>query len=422
MPTVRRIHAGLLVLTILLAGIGPAGAGSSAPPGARPASRPRRAGTPCPGGPADAGRQPRGGDRRGHAAARQLPPRRRLPLAARGPGLDRRRAQHAPGPGRRALRRAGRQRGDPGGPRAFVRGAYGAQIGLDNQEPDFVQLRVTAGYAAVDLRELQPGHTVELDTPGAAFTMERAGYYHAEVSADATTFRTASGRHRDHDALRRRRDPGGREPAGGGLGRRGAPAWRRAPPRRSAPGIGWNYQRTDYLIQPASAKYVPAGVYGGEALDQHGSWRSVESYGSVWVPAGVPAGWSPYTTGRWIWDPRFGWTWLDEAPWGWAPYHYGRWVFVGPYWAWAPGPDRRAAGLRARPRRLPRRPGGGRPPALLGPARLGRAGDPLVGRAALRGRGVVGRLGRAARRQQRGDQSHDHGQRDEHHRLSQREA
>ena len=49
-------------------------------------------------------------------------------------------------------------------------------------------------------------------------------------------------------------------------------------------------------------------------------------------------GWVPYSTGRWIWDPRFGWTWLDDAPWGWAPYHYGRWVFVGSYWAWAPGP------------------------------------------------------------------------------------
>ena len=53
----------------------------------------------------------------------------------------------------------------------------------------------------------------------------------------------------------------------------------------------------------------------------------------------------PYSTGRWIWDPRFGWTWLETAPWGWAPYHYGRWVFVGRYWAWAPGPVRGAAGL-----------------------------------------------------------------------------
>ena len=38
-----------------------------------------------------------------------------------------------------------------------------------------------------------------------------------------------------------------------------------------------------------------------------------------------------------MWDPYFGWTWVDSAPWGWAPYHYGRWVFVSGLWAWAPG-------------------------------------------------------------------------------------
>ena len=190
-----------------------------------------------------------------------------------------------------------------------------------------LQLRVTAGYAAVDRRELQPGHTVELDTPGAAFTMERAGYYHAEVAADTTTFRT----HRGGTATM--------TPSGGAatpvvanqqvvVSGGEAPRVETGAAALLSAWDRWNYQRSDYLIQPASAKYVPAGVYGGDALDQHGSWRTVETYGSVWVPAGVPAGWSPYTTGRWIWDPRFGWTWLDEAPWGWAPYHYGRWVFV----------------------------------------------------------------------------------------------
>jgi hypothetical protein len=83
---------------------------------------------------------------------------------------------------------------------------------------------------------------------------------------------------------------------------------------------------------------VGTNVYGTEALDRYGSWRTVDTYGTVWVPAGVSAGWSPYSTGRWIWDPRYGWTWLDDAPWGWAPYHYGRWVHAGSYWAWAPGP------------------------------------------------------------------------------------
>ncbi len=223
------------------------------------------------------------------------------------------------------------------GPRAFTRAAYGAQIGLDNQEPDFIQLRVTGGYAAVDLRELAPGHTVELATPGAAFTMERTGYYHAEVGPDTTAFRayrggsatmTASGSPATAIATNQQVIVTGTEsPRVETTAAPALTAWDR-----------WNYQRTDYLAQPASARQLPAGVYGAEALDQHGTWRTVETYGSVWVPAGVAPGWSPYSTGRWIWDPRFGWTWLDDAPWGWAPYHHGRWIFVGSYWAWAPGP------------------------------------------------------------------------------------
>jgi len=45
----------------------------------------------------------------------------------------------------------------------------------------------------------------------------------------------------------------------------------------------------------------------------------------------VPAGWAPYTNGRWLWDPVYGYSWVDYAPWGWAPFHYGRWVYNG-YW------------------------------------------------------------------------------------------
>jgi uncharacterized protein DUF6600 len=223
------------------------------------------------------------------------------------------------------------------GPRAFVRASEGTQIGLDNQEPDFVQFRVTAGHVALDLRELTAGQTVELDTPNGAFTVERTGYYHAAVTQESTTFKT----HRGGSATL--------TPAGSGAtpiaANQQVVITGTESPRveiGAAPALTawdrWNYQRTDYLLQPASARYVSPGVYGGEVLNQYGSWRTDEAYGSVWVPARVPTGWVPYSTGRWIWDPRFGWTWLDDAPWGWAPYHYGRWVFVGGYWAWAPGP------------------------------------------------------------------------------------
>src|SRR5438105_15557261 len=79
------------------------------------------------------------------------------------------------------------------GPRAFVRAGNGTQIGLDNEEPDYVQFRVTAGHAAFDVREIPSGHTVEIDTPNAAFTIENRGYYHVALAEDTTTFSTYRG-------------------------------------------------------------------------------------------------------------------------------------------------------------------------------------------------------------------------------------
>ena len=195
----------------------------------------------------------------------------------------------------------------------------------------------SAGHAAFDVRELPAGHTVEIDTPNAAFTIENKGYYHVELSEDTTTFAA----HRGGSATV--------TPAAGA-------ATTVAPNKQiviagaetpnvetgAAPPLSawdrWNYQRTAYLLQPTNAQNVSPAMYGTEELAQHGTWRTVDTYGPVWVPASVAPGWVPYSSGRWIWDPRFGWTWLDAAPWGWAPYHYGRWVFVGGAWGWAPGP------------------------------------------------------------------------------------
>jgi len=223
------------------------------------------------------------------------------------------------------------------GPRAFVRAWGDTQLGLANQEPDFLQLKVTSGHASIDLRNLEPGRTVEVDTPHGAFLIEHPGYYRADVTEQRTTFSARRGGRATVTA------PGGQAIAiapNQAVILEGAPT----PTMQSyaAPELDtwdrWNYARTDQLIASASARYVPPEVYGARELDQYGSWRTVETYGSVWVPAGVSAGWVPYSTGRWIWDPFYGWTWVDTAPWGWAPYHYGRWVFVSGYWAWAPGP------------------------------------------------------------------------------------
>jgi len=223
------------------------------------------------------------------------------------------------------------------GSRAFVRAWANTQIGLTNQEPDFVQFKVTTGHASFDVRTIEPGRTIEIDTPNAAFTIEQAGYYRVDVNPDQTSFITrrggraavtpASGQAASVNPSEEVVVSGGESPRVASYVAPQLDEWDR-----------WNYARTDALVEAVSARYVSSDVYGVRDLDRYGTWRVVNSYGSVWVPSGVPTGWVPYSTGSWTLDPTYGWTWVDTAPWGWAPYHYGRWVYVNGFWAWAPGP------------------------------------------------------------------------------------
>jgi hypothetical protein len=221
--------------------------------------------------------------------------------------------------------------------RSFVRAWGDSQLGLENHEPDFLQIKVAAGHVSLDLRTLDGGRSVELDTPAAAFTIDRPGYYRVDVAPDRTSFVT------------RRGGTASMTPAGGQAvsiaaseqvvltGAGTATVQTFVAPEQDV-WDRWNYTRTEALVDTVSARYVPPTVSGVDDLDQHGNWRVVPEYGSVWVPEGVATDWAPYTTGRWVWDPRFGWSWVDTAPWGWAPYHYGRWVHLDRVWAWAPGP------------------------------------------------------------------------------------
>src|SRR4029453_5460873 len=205
MRRMQRISAGLLALMLLLSGAAPGLAGNAAPPA--PAASP----PPAPPTPETA---PAPAEGQSQAEAPEATPPRISYLHGEvsfwRPGAQ----DWVPASLNMPLAPGDILYAGPAGnvevqigPRAFARAAYGAQLGLDNQEPDFVQLRATSGYVSVDLRELPPGHAVELDTPGAAFTMDRAGYYHAEVGNDATTFRThrgAAARRRWPETSRRR--------------------------------------------------------------------------------------------------------------------------------------------------------------------------------------------------------------------------
>ena len=223
------------------------------------------------------------------------------------------------------------------GRRAFVRADEHTQLSLVAQQERRIQFKVTSGLVSFDLRSLDVGDTVEVSTPAAVFFIDHPGYYRVEVGERETHFitrrggeatvTTADGRtlaiYPSEDIVITAGDPvqvatyAAPEPD----------AWDR-----------WNDERSDRVGESMSARYLPPGVYGAEDLDYYGHWRVVPTYGAVWIPYGVNVGWVPYSTGYWVWDPYYTWTWVDEAPWGWAPFHYGRWVYLDGYWAWAPGP------------------------------------------------------------------------------------
>lgn len=221
--------------------------------------------------------------------------------------------------------------------RGFVRAGQNSQLGIESLEPDYLQLRIASGTVSLDLRAVAAGHTYELDTPSAAFTVQRPGYYRVEVEGDQTRFVSRRGGTATVT-------PAGGEPAAVTSseevivrGTETASVETYAAPELDA-WDRWNYERTDQQIEARSDRYLAPGVYGTDDLDRYGTWRIVPTYGAVWIPTSMPAGWAPYTLGVWMHDPFFGWVWVDSAPWGWAPFHYGRWIHVSGYWAWAPGP------------------------------------------------------------------------------------
>lgn len=219
----------------------------------------------------------------------------------------------------------------------FVRMAGATRLELLGQQGENLRLRVDRGRVAVDATRWEPGLAMELSSPEGVFLIQRAGYYRIEVAGD-TRFIVRDGGHATLLAAQTEATTSlyAEEAiiidrvAGGAAHLTAAPAidvWDR-----------WNRTRTDELTAAASARHLPPGVAGARELDQYGTWRDESDYGAVWVPRDVPPGWAPYSTGRWIADPYYEWSWVDDAPWGWAPFHYGRWVHLDGVWAWAPGP------------------------------------------------------------------------------------
>ena len=68
-------------------------------------------------------------------------------------------------------------------------------------------------------------------------------------------------------------------------------------------------------------------------LEPYGNWIEDREWGTIWVPAYVRKGFTPYATdGHWK-----GKEWTSDYPWGWVTFHYGRWVQSKRGWVWIPG-------------------------------------------------------------------------------------
>jgi hypothetical protein len=206
-----------------------------------------------------------------------------------------------------------------------------------NLDDNTVQIQLTSGSINLRVRRLDQNGVYEIDTPNLAFSVTQPGSYRVEASEDGT-YSVVSIRE------------GGGEATGNGqtytlhVGQRGTFSGTDAL-NAEVIDIGgpdqfdsWANSRDHRYDQSRSAQYLSHDVVGYEDLDDNGDWRDEPSYGHVWFPNRVAAGWAPYHEGHWDWISPWGYTWVDDSAWGYAPFHYGRWVTVGGRWGWVAGP------------------------------------------------------------------------------------
>jgi hypothetical protein len=210
---------------------------------------------------------------------------------------------------------------------------------LDNR---LVQLQLTQGVLRLRVRSLAPNQYFEVATPNLAFTVRRAGDYRIEVDPDddATVVLVRSGEAEVYGEGRSYRVDSRR---GYRFYDTGLSDYDVLTTQRDDAVDRWSRERDLLVERSISARYVSTDVVGYADLDAYGRWRSVPTYGYVWAPNRVPAGWSPYRDGHWAWVDPWGWTWVDDARWGYAVSHYGRWAHLDGGWVWVPGPRRERA-------------------------------------------------------------------------------
>ena len=220
---------------------------------------------------------------------------------------------------------------------AVLRISTFTELDLVRLDDHWLQVRLPQGTVAERLKVLGGDQDNEIDAPNAAVALLESGKYRIDVSGDGrtTTVTVRSGRAQVTAAGSSFYVESGQVATVRGdntisydLVDVGAPddfdRWSQSRDRRED-------------AATTARRYVSEDTPGEEDLDAYGRWDTDVTYGPVWYPTAVDAGWAPYRVGHWVWITPWGWTWVDASPWGFTPYHYGRWAFVGGRWGWCPG-------------------------------------------------------------------------------------
>ncbi len=205
-------------------------------------------------------------------------------------------------------------------------------------DPQYGRAQIQLGTGTVLYRMLRPSSMqVEIDTPSIGVSPVGPADLRIEILGDGTTRVTIrSGTAEMYGPQGSQRLEGQRSVLV--RGDSSNPEFQDAPMPQLDVLDNWSAQRDQQLLASPSYQYTGGDVAGGQDLDANGSWVPSTEYGQVWEPTATPAGWAPYSEGQWVYEPYYGWTWVDAAPWGWAPYHYGRWFLNGGRrWCWWPG-------------------------------------------------------------------------------------
>jgi hypothetical protein len=200
------------------------------------------------------------------------------------------------------------------------------------------QLRLDQGSIDVHVRYLNDNEIYEIDTPAGVVSIYDGGHYRIDVTPDGrrTTLTVRDGS--AQVAVNNRDFPVGTGQSATLIGANRAPVI--GAPVAEDDWERWADDRDHREDAAQSTRYVSRDMVGYEDLDDYGAWQVDATYGPLWTPRNMPAGWAPYRYGHWESVQPWGWTWIDDAPWGFAPFHYGRWAFVRGRWGWIPGEAR----------------------------------------------------------------------------------